>query len=190
MSDRRLLNAYLAAEGRKVRSRAGSPPSSLGASAERYRWSARDIARELGVSERTARRYRQQDRVPARKAAEYDQARTRAESARTDAAVRASRSRIASRGLRSLTVGGRYRVSSGEYETPPNKPVRVMDGNYIPGAGDGDLDPGMADVFDLLEAGDLDGADTALQQALSNAYGTGGTLLDWSRVDSLGFTGR
>ena len=167
----RLLTEFNDAIARKA---AASAPGSVRAAVDRFGWSTRDLAERLGVSERTARRYRQQDRIPARRADEFRRA------ARS-AATERQRSRIASRGLSAMNVHGRYRVSKSVYTTPQDSPVRIMDGNFISGAS-------MREVFDLEQSGDPAEAEAALAAALGEAYGNGMENMSWDRVDSLDYT--
>ena len=172
-----LIRAYLAEEERRTRRRTGG---SLSEGGRRDKLTTRQLAAELGVSERTARRYRQENRVPARRAREFDELRQKSK----DAEIQRYRRRIRSRGLRSLTV----RVSESQYDAGAHSPSVALDG--IAGSGDADT-PGMAEVFDLLEAEDpdLEGADAALGDALAQSYGmNGGSSQRWIRVDSLTFT--
>jgi hypothetical protein len=190
MSDRRLISAYLAREREYAEGRAGRAPATFGEAVQRYGWTTRDVQRITGKSARSARRYVQEGRLPGRGAAAAEvrqrvaEAGGQAEAGRVGQRAEAVRSRIASRGLRALSVMGRYRVSRSEYET--RSPVEAK--TAILGRGDSD-DPGMAQVYELLDAGDMDGAEDQLAEVLSNAYQmSGGSVGDWVRVDSLNFT--
>jgi len=187
----KLTDAYLRAEAARAEVRA---PSSVRGTLEHLGWSAREVAQRFDVSERTARRWRQQGRVPARKAEQFDReargavqaaelerVRTRIAGARAkDAEGNRTGSRSGGRGLRGMSVTGRYKVSRTEAEAHGYLPVWAPEG--VPGSA-------LGEFYDLLEAGDEDGAEDALAEALSDAYGTdGGSRLDWLRVDSLSIT--
>lgn len=165
-----LLDAFLGEVDRRGAARA---PSGVRAAVARFGWTSRDLARELGVSERTARRYRQQDRIPGRRQDAWRDT-TRRESQQRQ------RERIGRRGLSGLTAEGRYRVSKSVYETHPDLPVRALE--PIPGSR-------MRDVFELADRGDLDAAEAELTGALGEAYGVGESM-SWERVDSVSFTVR
>ena len=180
----KLTDAYLRAEAARAEVRA---PSSVRGTLEHLGWSAREVAQRFDVSERTARRWRQQGRVPARKAAEFDrEARGAVQAAelervrtRIAGAVR-NGSRSGGRGLSRMSVTGRYKVSRTEAEARGYSPVYAQD--PIPGSA-------LGEFYDLLEAGDEDGAEDALAAALSEAYQMdGGSVLEWQRVDSLSIT--
>ena len=168
---RPLLDAFTAAMAGKAETRA---PTSVHGAVERFGWSTRDVAREFGVSERTARRWRQQDRIPARRAEQWR------EVTRTAAAAR-QRAQIEARGLRGLTVTGEYRVSRSRYRARGNAPVRIMGDNRITGAT-------MREVFSALDRGDADAAEAQLNDALADAYGAPGLSIE--SVDSLTYTVR
>lgn len=148
------------------------PPGDVADLTKQAGWSTRDLARELNVSERTARRYRQTGHIPERRREQFGRA-------AREVAGRRARERIGRRGLSGLTVQGRYRVSKSVYETHPDSPARILPGNAIPGSV-------MRDVFDAADRGDVDGANEQLEQALSEAYGASNPL-QWERVDDLDY---
>lgn len=154
----------------QARSSARSP-SSVQSAMTRFGWSTRDVARMFGVSDRTARRWRQLNAIPARRADEWRS------TVRTAAAAR-TRARIEARGLSALTVEGIYRISRSRYKSGSWSPVRVMPGNRIRGAQ-------MRDVFEAADRGDMDAAESQLSEALAEAYGTSG--IEWESIDGLGF---
>ena len=165
-----LLSAFLGAmEGRAER----SAPSDVGRAVERYGWSTRDLARELGVSERTARRYRQQDRIPDRRAARWR------EVVKSEATAR-QRERIERRGLTRMDVTGTYEISAGRrrFRANRNAPVRFVQGR-ITGAQ-------MRDVFGALDRGEAGEAETLLNGALADAYGAGGLVV--TEVEGLDYS--
>lgn len=161
----RLVEGFISAMN--ARAERGAP-SHVGTAMERYGWSTRDVAQQFGVSERTARRWRQQDRIPARRAAEWKDA--------TQAAARERlRARIERGGLKGMNVTGQYRISRRSHKAGKGAPIRfgskgdqfVMGTNRITGAQ-------MREVFSALDRGDVDQADAALNQALAEAYGAPG----------------
>jgi Homeodomain-like domain len=131
-------------------------PSGARAAMDRYGWSAREVAQQFGVSERTARRWRQQDRIPERRRDDWQRATGRAAQAR-------QRARMERRGLSALSVTGIYRISKNKYKATPGAPVRVMPGNKITAAQ-------MREYFGALDAGDAEAADQILNDALGEAY--------------------
>lgn len=173
-----LIRAFMDELGRKSGSRAPSSPRSA---TRAFGWSTRELAERMGRSERTARRYLQQNRVPAGQQARWRQVTADAASARM-------RRNIEQRGLRSrssgppyaLSVEGLYRVSSSRYRSHPSSPVRVLPGNGIPGSV-------MREVFGLVDAGQADAADAMLADALALGYGMPGGSLEILEVDGLDF---
>src|SRR5215472_13865737 len=89
---------------------------------ERYGWSAREVAQRFGVSERTARRWRQQDRIPERRREDFQREQRRERQAR-------QRARMEARGLSSMSAQGEYMVSRSRYRTRPQYPVRTLPGS-------------------------------------------------------------
>jgi hypothetical protein len=163
----RLINEFLSQVD--ARSERGLASAGVGQLMERFGWTTRDVAGRFGVSERTARRWRQQDRIPERRAGDW-QRETRAEArART-------RQRIERRGIRKMEVTGRYRISKSRYRAGRGAPVRVLEGNKITPAQ-------MRTVFAAVDAGDMEQADAALNQALAAAYDAPG--LEMEDVESL-----
>jgi len=167
---RNLLDALN--QGLDNRAARRAPMSPLGAGAS-FGWSASELAARLGVSPRTARRYRATNVIPPHRLADFDRE-VRGEYERRQ------RDRIGRRGLSELKVQGRYRVSKSVYETHPDAPVKIMDGEHIPGAT-------MREVFALEDAGDPAAANELLEQALSEAYGVGEGL-SFERADSAEYT--
>lgn len=141
----------------------------VGRTMDKYGWTTKDVAARFGVSDRTARRWRQQDRVPDKRAADWRNA------ARDEARKRA-RERIEKRGISRMSVQGTYRVSRFRGKTGPTSAVRILEGSKIRPAQ-------MREVFGNLDAGDIDAADAALNDALAEAYGAPG--LSMEDVDSL-----
>jgi hypothetical protein len=165
---RELLDAFSARIAERAERRA--PDTPLGATA-RFGWTAGDLAAAMGVSARTARRWRQFNHIPLRRQADFKHATTAAQEAR-------QRARIGTRGLSGLTVQGRYRVSKSVYRTHPDSPVRALE--PIPPAT-------MREVLELQEQGELDEANAVLESALSEAYGVGEGL-SFEQVDGLDYT--
>jgi hypothetical protein len=151
------------------------PPSTpLGAGA-RFGWGSGDIASLMNVSPRTARRWRQQNRIPAHRQSEWQRV-TRDETARRQ------REQIEARGLRNMRVTGEYRVSRSRYRARPGAPVRIGPGaDRISGAT-------MRDVFTALDEGREDDAERVLNDALADAYGAPGLRIE--SVDDLNYTVR
>lgn len=174
-----LIRAFLGALDSKADKRA---PSSPGAAVAEFGWSTRDLAQRLGVSERTARRYRQHNAIPARRRAAFDEATRQASRDR-------ARARIVRRGLSGLSVQGFYQVSRSRYRTNRAAPVRILPGNAISGSA-------MRDVFAEVDAGDLAGADELLSGALAEGYGMSGPAsgepasLTFQQVESLEYVVR
>jgi len=160
-----LLSAFTAA----MEARAGrAAPSSVSGAVERYGWSTRELAQRMGVSERTARRYRQQDRIPDRRAADWREV-TR------QAATERQRARITRRGLSSMNVQGQYRISRSRYQARRDFPVRFVEGR-ITGRQ-------MREVFEASSPAE---AEKLLNDALAEAYGAPG--LEFEDVEGLDFT--
>ncbi len=167
-----LVDAFTRAMSGKAESRA---PGSVRGAVDRYNWTSRDIAREFGVSERTARRWRQQDRIPERRAGQWRDV-TRRE------ADRRQRQQIERRGIQQMNVTGIYRVSRSRYRARGVAPVRIGPGaDRITGAQ-------MRDVFRSLDEGNRDEAERQLNEALAAAYGAPG--LNVEQVDSLNYSVR
>lgn len=144
--------------------------ASTGRLMERFGWSARDVARRFGISERTARRWRQQDRVPAKRREDWNR------EVRSEARARTQRN-IGRRGIRNMTVTGTYRVSKSRYKATASAPVRIMNG------GDKISPAQMREVFAAVDAGDMDAADALLNEALAELYEAPGLVME--DVDSL-----
>lgn len=164
-----LLNALSGAMAGKAETRA---PSTVREAQSQFGWSTRDIAGRFGVSPRTARRWVQQDRIPARRREQF-----RAQ-ARAMAAGR-QRRQIEARGLAGLSVTGIYRVSRSRYRARGNAPVRVMPGSRIPASS-------MREVFGAIDAGRSAEAERMMNEALSRAYGTSSPV-EFEDVDSLAY---
>lgn len=160
-----LLSAFTAAMEAKADRRA---PTSVAGAIERYGWTTRDLAREMGVSERTARRYRQQNRIPGMKAERWREVNRNAATAR-------QRERITRRGLRGMNVEGTYRISRSRYRARRDFPVRFVEGR-ITGAQ-------MREVFGAATPAE---AEELLNDALAEAYGAPG--LYFEDVEGLDFT--
>jgi hypothetical protein len=149
----------------------------LGARAamERYGWNAREVAQRFGVSERTARRWRQQDRIPERRREDFQREQRRERQAR-------QRARMERRGVGSLSAQGEYQVSKSRYRTRRQFPVKTLDGNRISAAT-------MRQYFAALDRGDADRADQLLNEALGAGYGMfGGSEVRFTDADSVDFT--
>ena len=136
---------------------------------ERYGWSAREVAQRFNVSERTARRWRQQDRIPERRREDW-----RAEQ-RREARAR-QRARIERRGLSSMQATGTYRVSNSRYTARGRYPVRTLPGNKISAAE-------MREYFGALDRGDAEQADRILNAALGRAYQAPASFEEAETVD-------
>jgi hypothetical protein len=153
-----------------MEARAGTrQPRGVGGAMGRYGWSARDVAQRFGVSERTARRWRQQDRIPERRREDWRQAITGAARGRL-------RARMARRGLSGMSATGTYFVSPPtRYRANSEAPVRALDDNKIDAAA-------MRDYFSALDRGDAADADRILNDALGKAYGAPTTFVDADSV--------
>lgn len=145
----------------------------LGARAtmERYGWTTHDVAQRLGVSERTARRWRQQDRIPERRLQDWREQQQRE-------AARRQRERMRRRGISQMAATGEYSVSRSKYRANRGSPVRTMPGNKISAAD-------MRAYFDALDRGDEAAADQILNDALGRAYEAPTSFTD---VDSIDYT--
>jgi hypothetical protein len=158
-----------------------APPTSVGGAVSRFGWSTRQLAQAMGISERTARRWRQQDRVPPRRAAAWSETTAREQGKRNDAARDAEgerrRKSIERRGLSRMNVSGTYRISNSRYQARKDFPVRFVTGK-ITGAQ-------MREVFAAADRGDDDEAEELLNEALAEAYGAPG--LYFEDVDGIDF---
>ena len=143
----------------------------LGARAamERYGWNTREVAQRFGVSERTARRWRQQDRIPERRREAFQREQRRERQAR-------QRARMERRGLASMSAQGEYMVSRSRYRTRPQYPVRTLPGNKISAAD-------MRAYFEALDRGAQDEADQILNAALGGGYQAPTSFTDADSVD-------
>lgn len=146
-------------------------PSSVRGAMDRFGWSTRDVAERFGVSERTARRWRQQDRIPARREGDWHRE-------ANSASARRVRERMERRGLSGLTVTGQYRISKSRYKAGPGAPARLMPGNKIAPAV-------MRGYFAAIDQGDDDQADEILNQALAEGYEAPG--MHFEDVDDVHF---
>lgn len=153
-------------------------PSSVRGAMERYGWSTRDLAVQLGVSERTARRYAQQNRITARSGADREARNEQFRQRVREAASGRQRARMERRGVTNMTASGTYFVSKRTYRTSPGLPVRTLPGNKIPASA-------MRDYFAALDAGDPAAADAILNGALGGAYEAPTTFVD---AEAVGFT--
>lgn len=162
----RLIDEFLSQMDAKS---ARGVPEGVRTAMDRFGWTTRDVADRFGVSERTARRWRQQDRVPERRRESWTQ------QTRDEARAR-TRRRIERRGISSMTATGPYRVSKNRYKATPSSPVRIMPGSKITPAQ-------MRGVFEAIDAGDRDAADELLNDALADAYEAPG--LHMEDIDSL-----
>lgn len=157
---------------RAMEARAGArQPSSVRGAMDRYGWSTRDVAQRLGVSERTARRWRQQDHIPERRRGDW-----RRET--VNAARGRQRARMERGGVASMSAAGQYQVSKSRYRTGPNSRVRTSQAK-IPAAA-------MRAYFAALDRGDAQAADDALNGALADAYGA--SDLHMTDVEDVNFT--
>lgn len=163
-----LTDAFTRAMASKADVRA---PTSVHGATDRFGWSTRDLAQRMNVSERTARRWRQQDRIPPRRAEQWREA------TRTAAAER-QRRQIETRGLRDLSVTGEYRVSRSRYRARPDRPIRIGP------VRDRITGETMRGVFDALDRGDADAAEAQLNRALGDAYGA---PIEMQTVDDLSY---
>jgi hypothetical protein len=151
------------------------PPSTPLGAQGRFGWRSADLASIMNVSPRTARRWRQQNRVPLHRQADWRRA-------VGDETARRQREQIEARGLGGMQVTGEYRVSRSRYRARANAPVRIGPGaDRISGAT-------MRDVFAALDEGRADDAEARLNDALADAYGT--PDLEIQSVDSLSYTVR
>jgi Homeodomain-like domain-containing protein len=166
-----LTDALAGAMAGKADARA---PTSVHGAVDRFGWTTRDIAREFNVSERTARRWRQQDRIPERRAGQWRNI-TRRE------ATRRQREQIERRGIKNMSVTGVYRVSRSRYRARGGAAVRIMGDNRITGET-------MRGVFSALDEGRADDAERLMNDALADAYGAPGLQIE--SVDSISYTVR
>jgi hypothetical protein len=151
---------------------AARQPSSVGGAMDRYGWSAREVAQRFGVSERTARRWRQQDRIPERRREDWRRELTREARGR-------QRARMERGGIGQMSAGGEYEVSPGRrYRTGPSSRVRTSQAK-IPAAA-------MRDYWSAVDRGDAAEADQILNDALAGAYDAPG--LHMTDVDDVNFT--
>jgi hypothetical protein len=151
------------------------PPSTPLGAQGRFGWQSGDLASIMNVSPRTARRWRQQNRVPLHRQADWQRA-------VRDETARRQREQIEARGLRNMQVTGEYRVSRSRYRSRAGAPVRIGPGrDRISGAT-------MRDVFTALDEGRADDAERVLNDALGDAYGAPGLRVE--SVDSLSYTVR
>lgn len=157
---------------RQIQARAErNTPSGVRGAMERFGWSSRDVAERFGVSERTARRWRQQNRVPARRREDFLRE-------ATSAAARRVRERMLRRGLSGLIVTGIYRISKSRYKAGPGAPARLMPGNKISPAV-------MRGYFGAVDQGDDEQADEILNQGLAGGYEAPG--MHFEDVDDVHF---
>ena len=163
----------------QARAERGAPSSVRGAM-DRYGWTTRDVAQRFGVSDRTARRWRQQNRIPERRRADW-----RRET--TSAAERRVRERMERRGLAGMSVTGTYMVSKSRYKAGPGYPVRFgTRDNGNPVAGTNRITAAqMRGYFAAIDQGDQQAADDLLNDALAQAYGADG--LHFEDVDEVHF---
>jgi transposase-like protein len=139
----------------QARAERQAPGTPLGAMA-RFGWNTGDIAGLMGVSSRTARRWRQFNTVPPARRGDWHRATTAAAAGRI-------RARMERRGLSGMEVTGTYKISKTTYRAGPGSPVRIMPGNKISPAQ-------MRGYFSALDQGDAAAADALLTQALADAY--------------------
>jgi hypothetical protein len=147
-------------------------PGSVREAQGRYGWNTRDIAQRFNVSGRTARRWVQQDRIPARRAEQF-RAVVRAQ------AAAGQRRQIEARGLSGLRVTGIYRVSANRYRARSNAAVRIMPGGRISGST-------MREVFRAVDEGRGGEAERMMSDALTRAYGASSPVR-FEDVDSLSY---
>lgn len=157
-------------------------PSDVRGAMDRFGWTARDLARMFGKSERTARRWRQQDHIPAKQLGDW-QRETQAAAARQrreaqSEAERKTWDRLGRRGMREMRVEGTYKISKSRYKSNAWSPVRTLPGSKITPAQ-------MRGVRDALDQGDRAAADELLNGALAEAYGAPG--LEFEDVDNAEF---
>ena len=144
----------------------GRTPTGVKAAMDRFGWSAKDLAEKLGVSERTARRYRQQDRIPERRAEQRDRFGRESRAATTDRVsdrAAKTRKRIEQRGLRKMEALGKYVISKTRGQAGPGAPAKLMGTNKISPAS-------MRDYFAAVDQGDEAAADEILNDALAEGY--------------------
>jgi hypothetical protein len=146
-------------------------PSHVRTTMERFGWGSKEVAEKFGVSERTARRWRQQDRIPPRRAGDWHREATSAAAGRV-------RARMERRGLSKMEVTGQYRISKSRYKAGPGAPVRIMPGNKISPAV-------MRGYFAAIDQGDDEQADEILNQGLAGGYEAPG--LHFEDVDDVHF---
>lgn len=158
----------------------GRTPSTVHGAMERYGWSTRDLAQQLGVSERTARRYAQQNRITGRGAAERAARQQAFQQSVTREARARQRRRMERGGLSSLSAAGEYQISKRRFRTGPGSRVRTgPSGEKIPASA-------MREYFAALDAGNQAEADRVLNDALADAYDASG--LHMTDVDDVTFT--
>lgn len=168
-----LLSAFLSRMDAKSEVRA---PTTVNAAVNRFGWSTRDLAREMGVSERTARRWKQFDKVPERKAERFRDV-VKSEAARRQ------RQRIERRGLSGMRVEGTYRISRSRYKARQDYPVRFGQGEKL---GTDRITPAqMREVFGALDRGELADAEQMFNDALGEAYGAPG--LSFEEIDDIDY---
>jgi DNA-binding transcriptional MerR regulator len=131
-------------------------PRSVEGTMRRFGWTTKDVAARFGVSDRTARRWRQQDRIPDKKRDSWNDAK------KAEARAR-QRAKMEKGGIKKLTVTGTYRISKTRGKANSSAPIQFMGNNKISGAQ-------MQEVFGALDRGDREAADDALNQALAEAY--------------------
>lgn len=163
-----LIDAF---EGEMDRRGGRNLPRSVEGTMKRFGWTAKDIASKFGVSERTARRWRQQDRVPDKRRDDWNQA-------KKDEARARARAKMEKSGLKQLKVTGTYIISKTRGKAGSAAPVQMVGNNRISGAQ-------MRTVFDALDRGDREEADEALNQALAEGYEAAG--LHMEDVEGLSF---
>jgi hypothetical protein len=156
---------------------AARQPGTVGGAMDRYGWSTREVAQQFGVSERTARRWRQQDRIPERRRADWREATTRAARGR-------QRARMERGGLRGMSAAGTYKVSKSTYRTGPASRIRTLgesDARKIT-AGQ------MRDYWAAVDSGNDAEADRILNEALAGDYAPDARGLAMEDADDVDFT--
>lgn len=151
----------------------GRVPSTVAATMDRFGWTTSDVADKFGVSQRTARRWRQENRVPTRGGKRES---WRGE-VRNEMRQRARR-RMERRGITKFTIQGQYKISKRSWKTGPNSPIRNVMGK-IPASA-------MRDYFAAIDQGDQAAALAALNAGIGEAYGAPG--LEITDVESFTFT--
>lgn len=146
-------------------------PDTPGGATARFGWNTGDIAGLMGVSARTARRWRQFNTVPVHRRGDWHRATTAAAAARI-------RQRMETRGLSGLTVTGTYRISKNRYKAGPGAPARLMGDNKISPAT-------MRGYFAAIDQGDAGQADEIINQALADGYEAPG--MHFEDVDEVHF---